>query len=103
MTLSALLDHPDAARMFGTNLQFELKVLLSEPLGYNLRNSYCHGLVTDQGLETTGVVNLWWTLWRILLWPWAPSYLEQARARGGVPRARAAGEPGPQPAPPSVE
>jgi hypothetical protein len=102
MTLSALLDHPDAARMFGTNLQFELKVLLSEPLGYNLRNSYCHGLVTDQGLETTGVVNLWWTLWRILLWPWAPSYLEQARARGGA-TSTGGGEPGPQPAPPSVE
>lgn len=97
ITLTSLLDHPDAQRMFGRGLQFELKVLLTEVLGYNLRNTYCHGLLSDAGLATTGVVNLWWTTWRFLLFPWAPSYLEAYRAaRVSMPEGVAASSAAPE-------
>lgn len=69
-TLGELLDMPEAERFFGKNLVFELQVLLTEPEGFNLRNSYCHGLISDRELQNAGIMSLWWTLWRMILFPW---------------------------------
>lgn len=69
-TLGELLDMPEAERFFGNNLVFELQVLLTGPEGFNLRNSYCHGLMTDPELQNAGIMSLWWTLWRMILLPW---------------------------------
>lgn len=69
-TLGEMLDMPEAERFFGKNLVFELRVLLTDPEGFNLRNGYCHGLMTDRELQNAGIMSLWWTLWRMILFPW---------------------------------
>lgn len=69
-TLGELLNMPEAERFFGKNLIFELRVLLTEPEGFNLRNAFCHGLMSDRELQNAGIMSLWWTLWRMILFPW---------------------------------
>lgn len=69
-TLGEMLDMPEAADFFGENLLFELKVHLTEPLGFNLRNAYCHGLMSDDELRNVGTISLWWVIWRMVLFPW---------------------------------
>jgi len=69
-TLSELLAMSEAEQVFGKGLVFELQTLLTEPLGYNLRHQYCHGLMPDQQLQNSGTMALWWCLWRIILFPW---------------------------------
>ncbi|WP_448673085.1 DUF4209 domain-containing protein [Pseudoxanthomonas mexicana] len=69
-TLGELLEMPEAECFFGKNLVFELRVLLTEPEGFNLRNAYCHGLMPDRELQNAGIMSLWWTLWRMILFPW---------------------------------
>lgn len=69
-TLGEMLDMPEAERFFGKNLIFELRVLLTDPEGFNLRNAYCHGLMTDRELQNAGIMSLWWTTWRMILFPW---------------------------------
>ncbi len=69
-TLGELLSMPEAQRVFGTNLVFELQVHLIEPEGFNLRNLYCHGLVPEEALANHGIMSLWWVVWRMLLFPW---------------------------------
>lgn len=69
-TLGELLDMPESEQFFGKDLLFELRVLMTESEGFNLRNSYCHGLMTDHELENAGIMSLWWTLWRMILFPW---------------------------------
>ena len=69
-TLGEMLDIPEAEHFFGKNLVFELHVLLCEPEGFNLRNGYCHGLMPDRELQNAGIMSLWWTLWRMILFPW---------------------------------
>lgn len=69
-TLGEMLDMPEATDFFGENLLFELKVHLTEPLGFNLRNAYCHGLMSDEELQNVGTISLWWVIWRMVLLPW---------------------------------
>lgn len=80
LPLSSLLELPGSIETLGDGLQFELQVLLVEPIGYNLRNKYAHGLLSDQEMYSTGVMNIWWIVWRIVLFPWAPSFMERQEA-----------------------
>jgi len=79
LTLSGLLAHSGCKECLGESLLFELRALLTEPVGYNLRNQYAHGLLTDRGLYSTGTLNLWWLIWRLSLFPWAPGFIERHR------------------------
>lgn len=69
-TLSELLTMQEATHVFGAGLLLELRTILTEPLGFNLRNMYCHGLLHDNQLENAGTMSLWWSLWRLILFPW---------------------------------
>lgn len=69
-TLGEMLDMPESEQFFGKDLVFELRVLLADPEGFNLRNAYCHGLMADHELQNAGIMSLWWTIWRMILFPW---------------------------------
>lgn len=45
---------------FGENLLFELKALLTEKSGFNLRNKVAHGLINQNELMSEGPIYLWW-------------------------------------------
>lgn len=60
--LSALLDTPEALKIFGSDGVFELQGLLVDPLGTNLRNEVAHGLIDDEGLFGTDALYAWWLL-----------------------------------------
>lgn len=70
-TLSELLVMPEAERLFGKGLLLELRTLLTEPVGFNLRNAYCHGLLANDQLGNSGTMALWWCLWRMVLFAWS--------------------------------
>ena len=62
--LSTLLDLPEAEQVFGKNLTFELKALLCDALGPNLRNELAHGLLDEEGCNSPFVIYAWWlALW----------------------------------------
>lgn len=46
--LSNLLEKEEAPRVLGSNLTWYLKILLTEKLGYNLRNEVAHGLIDPE-------------------------------------------------------
>ncbi|MFC1475813.1 DUF4209 domain-containing protein [Candidatus Zixiibacteriota bacterium] len=46
--------------VFGEDIVFDLRALLVEGVGPNLRNRLCHGLVDYDDLYSRGVVYLWW-------------------------------------------
>jgi hypothetical protein len=69
-TLGELLEMPEAERFFGRGLVFELQAHLTDQDGFNLRNAYCHGLLSDDSLQNIGIMSLWWLIWRMILFPW---------------------------------
>jgi hypothetical protein len=71
MSLNQLLECPQAAEVLGKDFVFQLRALLTEKAGFNLRNLYCHGLLTDDGVHQDGLFMLWWVLLRMTLFvPW---------------------------------
>jgi len=92
-TLGELLRSEQAEAVLGKSLILELDVLMVHPLGYLLRHNWAHGLVDDDQMVNAGVLALWLTFWRLVLWP------ELVRmAKEGQPPANAAQDPEEPPA-----
>ncbi|ELE7121539.1 DUF4209 domain-containing protein [Stenotrophomonas maltophilia] len=71
MSLNQLLESPHAAEALGKDNVFQLRALLTERAGFNLRNLYSHGLLTDDAVHNNGLFMLWWLLLRMTLFvPW---------------------------------
>lgn len=75
-SLSELLAHPDVGGVLSPDLILELKALLTHKAGHNLRNRYGHGLIADDQLASVGTVVLWWTMLRLVLWPFRERVVE---------------------------
>jgi hypothetical protein len=69
--LGTLLSLPETAEIFGANHVFELRGLLVEKFGYDLRNRLAHGFVTYHECWGADVLNLWWLVVRLLSIPLA--------------------------------
>ena len=60
-----------ATEALGKDNVFQLRALLTERAGFNLRNLYSHGLLTDDAVHNNGLFMLWWLLLRMTLFvPW---------------------------------
>lgn len=67
--LGALLVVDAALEILGPGLQLELRSLLVEQEGPNLRNELAHGLVTDAAAWSANAVYAWWLIMRIAVVP----------------------------------
>ena len=65
--LSALMDHPDINKVFDQNLAFELKALLADSLGSNLRNKVAHCLLEAGEAMSSYGVYFWWLCLRLVI------------------------------------
>jgi hypothetical protein len=78
-SLTELLASDEAVGILGRDLILELDTLMVHPMGYGLRHKLAHGLVNDRQLLSPGVLGLWWTFWRLVLWPWAVERRDAAK------------------------
>ncbi len=67
--LGTLLSLPETNKIFGEDLVFELRALLIEKFGYDLRNELAHGFVTDYICFSAAAYNLWWLVVRLCACP----------------------------------
>lgn len=92
--LTELFKLPQAREVFGEKLLFELRCHLTEKWGYDLRNTYAHGLSPDGEVASAKTVSLWWLLWRVLL---TPLLAQRAQAEAVSAAAQSSEEPGSAP------
>ncbi len=64
--LSALIDLPDAKRVLGENLTFEIRAVFCDAFGPNLRNEIAHGLLDDRECQSIYSVYAWWFALRLV-------------------------------------
>jgi hypothetical protein len=83
--LNQLLEHPRAAELFGADLVYDLRVLLTEKAGANLRNDIAHGLLDDGG-KVGAKIYFWWTCLRFVLVPIVAAHraAEEDRAKSAT-------------------
>ncbi len=58
--LSALLKRQEVEKIFGVDPTFEMRSLLCDPLGANLRNELAHGLAEFAACHSAHAVYVWW-------------------------------------------
>lgn len=58
--LSTLMELPEANRVFGEDLAFEIKTLFCDPFGPNLRNELAHGLLEANDCYSVNSIYAWW-------------------------------------------
>ncbi len=63
--INQLLWLPEVENIFGEDLLFDLRAILIERFGHNLRNESAHGLLPEGGFYQPVVVYLWWLILRI--------------------------------------
>ena len=57
---TGLMDLPEAEKIFGVNLSFEIRALFCDAFGPNLRNELAHGLLDDEACQSIYSVYAWW-------------------------------------------
>ncbi|MBA3352473.1 MAG: DUF4209 domain-containing protein [Blastocatellia bacterium] len=80
--LGALLSLPETAEILGANHVFELRGLLIEKFGYDLRNRLAHGFMSYAECWGADVLNLWWIVIRLLSFPLVRKAKGDAPAEG---------------------
>ena len=65
VTFGWLLTRPEMAQYFGTGMAFDLRGLLVERFGLNIRNDLFHGLLDIAHMSSEGALYVWWLILRI--------------------------------------
>lgn len=65
--LDTVLRRPETARILGEEVVYDLKVLLVDHLGTNLRNRLSHGLMRTEEFGGWPTIYLWWVVLRLCL------------------------------------
>jgi hypothetical protein len=67
--LNSTLYRPEIASIFDENTLFDLKCLLVEHAGSNLRNRMAHGLISDSEFLSPLMSYMWWFTLRLCCLP----------------------------------
>ena len=60
-----MLGMTEAKEFLGEDLQYELRLLLTEQVGQNLRNELAHGLLAEGSFYSAPAVYVWWLFFHI--------------------------------------
>ena len=63
--LNQLLWLPEVEAIFGADMMFDLRGILIERFGHNLRNQLAHGLLPEGGFYREASAYLWWLILRL--------------------------------------
>jgi hypothetical protein len=63
--LGQLLQLPETTELFGSDLVITMRGLLTEEAGSNLRNTLCHGMLSDYQCHDPNIFYSWWLLLKI--------------------------------------
>ena len=64
--LATLMELPEADKIFGEDLAFEIRALFCDAFGPNLRNELAHGLLDDQACNSVSAIYAWWFCLRLV-------------------------------------
>lgn len=92
--LGKILGHQKTTEILGDQIVFELKSLLTAPLGSNLRNLLSHGLLPPDAFSTPASWYFWWLALRLTIWPTAcfRKYLDRIEREDGSSEGSEDGE-----------
>ena len=97
--LARLLSLPEATEVFGEDRVFDMRGLLVERHGSNLRNRLAHGLIPFEGLMSLDVSYLWWMMLNLCCMPILAQLQKQQTADSTPPSSQKESDPVPAESP----
>jgi hypothetical protein len=85
-SLNSTLYHPEISSIFDENTLFDLKCILIEHAGSNLRNRMAHGLISDHEFMGSLMPYVWWLALRLCC---LPILIQQHRSEQSQPSSDA--------------
>ena len=64
--LSTLVEKPEFETIFGEDIAFEIRALLCEATGANLRNNVAHGLLDEYEMKSYASIYFWWFCFKLI-------------------------------------
>lgn len=68
-SLNVLLDLAETEEIFGAGMVMEMKAMLVQHEGPNIRNDVAHGLLDDNAAWSYSALYMWWFCLRLVAWP----------------------------------
>ena len=81
MDLNELLYMPELGKVFNESLLFDMRGLLVEAFGGNLRNRLAHGLMDYEELHSSAVIYVWWLILHLCCVPIITASMEVGSAK----------------------
>ena len=81
-SLGILLSLPESIELFGKDHVFELRGILCEKFGYDLRNRLAHGFLSYRECWSADVLNIWWLVIRFLCIPFGQRRAQTEESSG---------------------
>ena len=78
--LSSLMDLPQTEKIFGEDLSFEIKALLCDSFGPNLRNELAHGLIDYEACQSAYAIYAWWLGLKLVFNPFWNALLNETES-----------------------
>ena len=79
--LSSLMDLPQTEKIFGEDLSFEIKALLCDSFGPNLRNEFAHGLIDYEACQSAYAIYAWWLGLKLVFNPFWNALLNETESK----------------------
>ena len=79
--LSSLMDLPQTEKIFGEDLSFEIKALLCDSFGPNLRNELAHGLIDYEACQSAYAIYAWWLGLKLVFNPFWNALLNETESK----------------------
>lgn len=76
LDLKATLEKHELTDILGEDIVFDLKGLLIERMGHNLRNHFAHGLLSQSQCYSHPAMYLWWLTLKLCILPLTPNLQE---------------------------
>ena len=70
--LGWILTHSGMEKVFGADMAFDLRGVLIERFGHNLRNEVAHGLLPEHAFYSDAAIYAWWLALRLCILPLVP-------------------------------
>lgn len=64
--LSTLVEKPEFTQIFGEDIAFEIRALMCESTGSNLRNNVAHGLLNENEMQSAASIYFWWFCFKLV-------------------------------------
>ena len=82
--LSTLVEKTEFTQIFGEDIAFEIRALMCESTGSNLRNNVAHGLLNENEMQSAASIYFWWFCFKLVYMQYIAASKSNGKTNNGA-------------------